>query len=287
MNNLKNWIEAARPKTLPVSMAPVILGSAIAYHNDCFNIFPAAICLIFAVLAQITSNFINDYYDFKKGADREDRLGPVRAVSAGLIAPSRMLHAIIITISTALLSGLILIHFGGWQLIFVGLTVAIFAYAYSGGPYPLSYKGLGDIAVIIFYGIVPVVFTYYVQGLSFPLIAWLASLGVGLTGVNLLIVNNYRDMEADIISGKKTTVVRFGRKTMRYVYLLNCIIAAVIGIWILKIYSIALIPFMIYSFFLWKKLDQLKGRELNKLLGMTSMNVLLYSLILSLVLIFI
>ena len=201
MNNLKNWIEAARPKTLPVSMAPVILGSAIAYHNDCFSIFPAAICLIFAVLAQITYNFINDYYDFKKGADREDRLGPVRAVSAGLIAPSRMLHAIIITISTALLSGLILIHFGGWQLIFVGLTVAIFAFAYSGGPCPLSCTGRRDVGVIIFYGLVPVVFTYYLLGRSSAIISWFASLGVGLIGVTLLIRNTYRILEAHILSG--------------------------------------------------------------------------------------
>ena len=178
-----------------------------------------------------------------------------------------------------------LIHFGGWQLLFVGLLVGIFAYAYSGGPYPLSYKGLGDLAVIVFYGIVPVMFTYYVQGLSFPFVAWILSLGIGLTGVNLLIVNNYRDMEADIISGKKTTVVRFGRKTMRSVYIINCIIAAIIACFALKIFSFVIIPFVIFSFMLWKKLGKLKGRELHKLLGMTSMNVLLYSLLISLTLI--
>ena len=285
MSNLKNWVLAALPKTLPVSMAPVILGYAIAYSHHCFNIFPAFLCMIFAVLAQITSNLINDYYDFKKGADREDRLGPLRTVSAGLITPKKMMHAIIITICVAMLSGIMLIHFGGWQLIFVGLLVGIFAYAYSGGPYPLSYKGLGDLAVIVFYGIVPVMFTYYVQGLSFPFVAWILSLGIGLTGLNLLIVNNYRDMEADIISGKKTTVVRFGRKTMRSVYIINCIIAAIIACFALKIFSFVIIPFVIFSFMLWKKLGKLKGRELNKLLGMTSMNVLLYSLLISLTLI--
>ena len=222
--NIKSWILAARPKTLFVSVAPVLACSALAYHSHSFKYIPAIICLVFGVLAQITSNFINYYYDFKKGADREDRLGPLRAVSAGLITPEAMLRGTILTISVALLIGLSLVYYGGLWLVVIGLLVAIFAFIYSGGPYPLSYHGFGDLAVVVFYGIVPVVCTYYVQVLSFPLHVWLVSVALGLVGMNLLIVNNYRDMEADIISGKKTTVVRFGRKKMSFVYLFNCLI---------------------------------------------------------------
>lgn len=286
MTNFEKWILAARPKTLLVSFSPVLLGSAFAYHYGSFKLIPALICLIFALLAQITSNLVNDYFDYKKGADREDRLGPVRTVSAGLISPQKMMRGIILTISTALLTGLLLIHFGGWQLIFVGLLVAVFAFAYSGGPYPLSYHGLGDIAVLVFYGIVPVVFTYYVQALNFPIEVLIGSIGIGMVGINLLIVNNYRDMEADIISGKKTTVVRFGRKFMRMIYLFNCISAALLSVFFLKIYALAMIPFLLFSFILWRKLGILKGKELNKLLGMSSMNVLIYSITITLIFLF-
>ncbi|MEG1574937.1 MAG: 1,4-dihydroxy-2-naphthoate octaprenyltransferase, partial [Bacteroidales bacterium] len=161
---IKDWFLAARPKTLLVGVAPVLTGSALAYSFGRFNWIPAMICLVFALLAQISSNFINDYYDFKKGTDREDRVGPERAVAAGKITPRAMLRATVITILLALLIGSSLICYGGWWLIPVGALVAIFAFAYSGGPYPLSYHGLGDVAVLIFYGVVPVTFTYYVQG---------------------------------------------------------------------------------------------------------------------------
>lgn len=286
---IKDWFLAARPKTLLVGIAPVLTGSALAYSLGRFNWIPALICLIFAMLAQITSNFVNDYYDFKKGTDREDRLGPERAVATGKISPRAMFRATIITISLALLVGLSLIYYGGWWLIGVGALVAIFAFAYSGGPYPLSYHGLGDIAVLIFYGIVPVLFTYYVQAHDFPLPVWLASIGVGLVGVNVLIVNNYRDMETDVVSGKRTTVVLFGRERMALVYLVNCILAynmgyAVIGYTHFLWLAVSL-PFVAFSVMLWLKLQSLRGKALNKVLGLTSLNVLLYAICLSIALI--
>ena len=286
---LKDWFLAARPKTLFVSVSPVLAGCAFAYYYGCFNLIPAIVCLLFALLAQITSNFVNDYADFKKGADRDDRVGPERAVASGAISAKAMLRATIITIGLALLLGSILIVYGGYWLIGIGLLVAIFAFAYSCGPYPLSYHGLGDVAVLIFYGIVPVVFTYYVQGLSFPMPVFFASIAIGLMGVNLLIVNNYRDMEADAISGKRTTVVRFGRKNMRYIYLINFVIAYNIG-YALTEYTIHIwLPLALPSFIIairqWQMLETQKGKALNKVLGLTAFNVFVYSLALSLALI--
>ena len=277
---LKNWFLAARPKTLLVSLAPVLTGSALACRAGKFNWIPALICLVFALLAQITSNFINDYSDFKKGTDGEDRLGPERAVATGMISPRAMLHATIFTLSLALMIGLLLVYYGGWWLIAVGAAVAVFAIAYSAGPYPLSYHGLGDVAVLLFYGIVPVVFTYYVQALDFPLEVWLASVSVGLVGVNVLIVNNYRDMETDAASGKKTTVVRFGRTAMGWVYLADCVIAYNIGFALLHfdyVWMLISLPFVAFSVMLWQKLTTQRGRILNKVLGMTSLNVLLFA----------
>ena len=282
---IKEWFLAARPKTLLVGVAPVLAGSALAYAFGKFNWIPALICLVFALLAQITSNFVNDYYDFKKGTDREDRLGPERAVATGKISAKAMWRATLITISLALLVGLSLIYYGGWWLIGVGALVAVFAFAYSGGPYPLSYHGLGDIAVLIFYGIVPVVFTYYVQAHDFPVDVWLASIGVGLVGVNVLIVNNYRDMETDAVSGKRTTVVIFGRERMALVYLGNCILAYNLGYAVIGYTSFLWIavsfPFVIFSVMLWFKLQSLRGKALNKVLGMTALNVLLFAVCLS------
>lgn len=282
---IKEWFLAARPKTLLVGVAPVLAGSALAYAFGKFNWIPALICLVFALLAQITSNFVNDYYDFKKGTDREDRLGPERAVATGKISAKAMWRATLITISLALLVGLSLIYYGGWWLIGVGALVAVFAFAYSGGPYPLSYHGLGDIAVLIFYGIVPVVFTYYVQAHDFPVDVWLASIGVGLAGVNVLIVNNYRDMETDAVSGKRTTVVIFGRERMALVYLGNCILAYNLGYAVIGYTSFLWIavsfPFVIFSVMLWFKLQSLRGKALNKVLGMTALNVLLFAVCLS------
>ena len=249
---MKDWFLAARPKTLFVSLSPVIVATSMAYADEKIKWLPAIICAFFAVLAQITSNFINDYSDFKKGTDRNDRIGPQRAVASGLISPQSMLRGTIITISIALLIGLSLVYWGGWWLIPVGALVAIFAFAYSSGPYPLSYHGLGDVAVIIFFGVIPVIFTYYVQANCFPLNVFVASVGVGLVASNLLIVNNYRDAEADTISKKNTTVVLFGRKIMHAVYLINCLIAYILGYYVVGFDSIlwiaVSIPFVFISF---------------------------------------
>ena len=163
------WVEAARPRTLPASVSPVLLGCALAYYDGMFDITPAVLCLLVALFAQIASNFANDYFDFKKGADREDRLGPERAVAQGWITPKAMLAGTFVMLGLACLSGLLLICFADWRLIWVGLAIAICVLAYSAGPFPLAYNGLGDVCVLLFYGVIPVCFTYYIQTLSFSL----------------------------------------------------------------------------------------------------------------------
>ncbi len=282
---IKNWILASRPKTLFVSVAPVMLGASFAFYYSSFKWLPALICLVFALLAQITSNLINDYFDFKKGADTEERLGPARMCASGLIEPKAMLRASMLTMTLALLLGLSLLYWGGVELMFVGAVVAIFAFAYSGGPYPLAYKGWGDVAVLVFYGIVPVYFTYYVQRPVFEINVLLGSVAVGLLGMNLLIVNNYRDYFQDKAVGKMTTVVRFGRPFMSNIYLINILLAFGIGSWIVgqdtSLWWYAVIVFLIYSLKLWRSLISKEGKALNKVLGMTSFNVLIYALLVS------
>lgn len=227
-SRIQAWLEAARPKTLPASFSPVLVGCALAYRDGVFKLAPAILCVLVALLAQIASNFANDYFDFKKGADKEDRLGPERAVASGWITPKAMLWGTFITLGLSCLCGCFLLFFAGWELIGVGIAIAICVLAYSAGPFPLAYNGLGDVCVVLFYGIIPVCFTYYVQALSFSLLSFLLSLSLGLLSANILIVNNYRDYEQDKAARKRTTIVLFGRTFGLLAYLLNGILAVLI-----------------------------------------------------------
>lgn len=215
------WIEAMRLRTLPVSVAGVLGGAACAILLGGFNWLPCLICLLFAVVAQIASNFANEYYDYANGLDRKGREGFRRGVTEGDLSPAAMKRATYLLLVLDSMLGCSLIYWGGWWLIPVGIAIAIFALAYSTGPYPLSHHGLGDVAVIIFFGIVPVMFTTYVQTGSFSGWPLTLSIGValGMLAANVLIVNNYRDMEADHEVGKRTTVVIFGRRTMGILYI--------------------------------------------------------------------
>lgn len=284
------WVEAARPRTLPASVSPVLLGCALAYYDGMFDITPAVLCLLVALFAQIASNFANDYFDFKKGADREDRLGPERAVAQGWITPKAMLAGTFVMLGLACLSGLLLICFADWRLIWVGLAIAICVLAYSAGPFPLAYNGLGDVCVVLFYGIIPVCFTYYVQALSFSLLSFLLSLSLGLLSANILIVNNYRDYEQDKAARKRTTIVLFGRTFGLVTYLLNGIFAVLITLpllmdaspWLVCLFA----AFSVLFAATWLEMKQYQGRELNRTLGHTARNVFIYAVLLSVVLLF-
>jgi 1,4-dihydroxy-2-naphthoate octaprenyltransferase len=208
---LRVWISAARPRTLPAAVAPVLVGSAMARHDQRFDPEAAAICLAFALLVQVGTNFANDYYDFVHGADTGARVGPRRAVASGLVQPGTMRLAMAITFAAAFAVGLGLIHWGGPWMLAVGAASILCGIAYTGGPWPLGYLGLGDALVFVFFGLVAVSVTYFVQAGRITGLALLAGIPMGLLAANILVVNNYRDADTDAAAGKRTLVVRFGR----------------------------------------------------------------------------
>ena len=264
-SRIQAWLEAARPKTLPASFSPVLVGCALAYRDGVFKLAPAILCVLVALLAQIASNFANDYFDFK-------------------------LWGTFITLGLSCLCGCFLLFFAGWELIGVGIAIAICVLAYSAGPFPLAYNGLGDVCVVLFYGIIPVCFTYYVQALSFSLLSFLLSLSLGLLSANILIVNNYRDYEQDKAARKRTTIVLFGRTFGLVTYLLNGILAFLITLpllmdaspWLVCLFA----AFSVLFAATWLEMKQYQGRELNRTLGHTARNVFIYAVLLSVVLLF-
>lgn len=285
---MNNWIEAMRPRTLPVSVAGVLTAIGIATWQGVFKPIPALLCVLFALLAQIASNFANEYYDFKRGTDKKGRVGPRRGVTEGDITPKAMRNVTFVTLALASIIGCGLIPFGGWRLVPVGITIAIFALAYSTGPYPLSYHGLGDIAVIIFFGLVPVNLTYYVQSGDFNLIVLMASIAIGLLSMNVLLVNNYRDMEDDAVAGKHTTVVIFGRKFAGLAYMFSGYIA--MGMLSILWLSLPIWAFIVPVIYLvlhtitWHKLTTRFGVALNQILGATARNMLIFAIMLLVIL---
>lgn len=219
------WLTATRPRTLPAAVAPVLVGTALAWQAGRFDAWAAAICLGFALLIQIGTNFANDYYDFVKGADTAVRVGPRRAVASGWVTPAAMRHAMTAVFLAAFLLGLSLVAWGGPWLIVIGVASVLCGFAYTGGPYPLGYHGWGDVFVFLFFGLVAVGATYFVQA-GWPLLGvWLLAVPVGLLATNILVANNYRDVETDTAAGKRTLVVRFGRGFARAQFSLSLFLA--------------------------------------------------------------
>ncbi len=278
---IKNWIEEARPKTLAASLSPVIIACAIALSEGVFIANAALLCIGVAVLSQIASNFANDYFDFKHGIDGEERLGPERAVLKGRISTKAMLIGSIVTVGLACLCGLGLLMYADWKIILVGAFIAIAVFAYSAGPWPLSQHALGDVAVLLFYGVIPVSMTYYVMAGHFSIRSFLFSIGVGLLSVNILMVNNYRDIDQDRAANKVTTAVLFGRKPIYVAYLINVLISSSFII-IFSQTIVAVIATMI-SLFLgiatWIEMGKKDGQELNIPFEHTARNVLIYSIL--------
>ena len=284
---MKKWIEAMRLRTLPVSISGVLAGIACAMATGRFNIVPAVLCLLFAMLAQIASNFGNEYYDYKKGIDKKGREGFRRGVTEGDISPNAMKYATFGTLGAAAVVGCLMLFYGSWWMVPVGICIGLFALAYSAGPYPLSHHGLGDVAVIVFFGIVPVTLTCYLQqgswngsDISFPI-----SATIGLLAANVLVVNNYRDEEDDRAVGKNTTVVIFGRTAMGWAYLVSGLIAVGIALPVLlQIHPAAIAApaaYLALHITTWRKLVTLKGAALNPILGQTARNLLIFTLLLA------
>lgn len=231
MSSLKIWLEATRPKTLPAAVAPVFLGTALACADARVDWRAAVICLGFALLMQIGTNFANDYLDGIKGTDTKARLGPRRAVASGLIAPAVMKRATILVLAVGFCLGLGLIPFGGWWLLAVGVASVSCAWLYTGGPYPLAYNGLGDVFVVLFFGLVAVGCTYYVQAGAVSANVLLLGFACGLLVNNILVVNNYRDWGEDRAAGKRTLVVLLGRRVALLQYRVSTALAGVVVLW--------------------------------------------------------
>ena len=223
MKQIKCWIEAMRLRTLPVSLAGVVLGTGYALSFGNVRWGAVALCFAVALLAQIASNFANEYYDFRNGLDRVGREGPRRGVTEGDITPGAMKAATFITLALACCAGLALVPYGEWWLILVGIAVALGALAYSTGPFPLSHHGLGEVAVILFFGVVPVNFTCWLASGAWDIYCLMGSVSAGLLGANVLIVNNYRDVEDDASVGKHTLAVILGAPLMPWIYAINAL----------------------------------------------------------------
>lgn len=287
-NSFKAWLLAARPKTLTGAAVPVMIGLAAAWKDldgNTFDFIPAVLCMLFAFLMQIEANFVNDYFDWKKGNDDEDsRLGPLRACSQGWVTPRAMVIAMIATMAVACLVGLPLVLYGGWEMILVGISCVVFCVLYTT---LFSYHGLGDVLVLVFFGIVPVCLTYYLQTGTFTSSVVILSVACGLAVDNLLIVNNYRDIDNDRRDGKITLIVRIGREKGAMLYLLLGAVATFTAMAVCHFSLVTII--MVLYLFLHRKafltLRTLQGRELNRVLGDTARNIFIYGILTSLILI--
>lgn len=292
-NSVKAWLLATRPKTLSAAAVPVMIGTAFAWRNtsEQFNWIPAILCLLFAWIMQIDSNLVNDYFDFKKGNDDETRLGPKRACSEGWITSNAMVWGILITTLLGCMTGIPLILYGGLEMVMVGIACVVFCFLYTT---LFSYHGLGDILVLLFFGIIPVCCTYYVcmplhqQIPTGEVIA--SSIACGLAIDALLIVNNYRDIDNDRSNGKITLAVRLGESKTRRLYESIGYIAA--GIMIIRVFfdsyqTDKLIPtyalYLIYIILHRQSYQEMKrinkGAKLNQVLGLTARNILVFGLL--------
>ena len=300
VNSLKAWILAARPKTLTGAAVPVMIGiaCAVAMYGWCgIRVVPAVLCMLFALIMQVDANFVNDYFDFMKGTDDEQRLGPKRACAQGWITASAMRSGLFVTTLLACIVGLPLVYYGGWEMIMVGLACVVFCFLYT---ISFSYIGLGDLLVLVFFGIVPVCMTYWLTApptalTSIPFAVVLMSIACGLIIDTLLVVNNYRDIENDRRAGKLTLIVRIGERGGLVLYLMLGLVGTLLAIagvvlldwhdgqWtqsLLIIYT----PFHTWAFNEMRYIR--KGAELNRVLGMTARNMFIFGLLASAALVF-
>ncbi|MFA5837828.1 MAG: 1,4-dihydroxy-2-naphthoate polyprenyltransferase [Bellilinea sp.] len=282
----RSWLIAARPKTLPAAAAPVILGSAVAFAEGGFRLGPALAALAGALLLQIGANFANDYFDYKKGADTAARLGPLRVTQSGLLTAHQVIGGMIVVFGLAALIGGYLIAVGGWPVVVIGLLSIMAALAYTGGPYPLGYNGLGEVFVFIFFGLAATCGTYFVQtgAVSAPVLY--AAISIGLLISAILVVNNLRDIETDRASGKRTQAVRLGERGSLREY--NTLLALAYGGLVFSVITRAVSPWALLAFgsaprafSLARQVAVTRGRELNRLLGATGQLVLLFSILYS------
>ena len=278
---LKTWILAARPATLTAAAVPVAVGAACAHAAGGFRLLPTLGALLGALWIQIGTNFANDVFDHEKGADTDDRVGPMRAVASGLLTAEQMRRGMWIAFGIATLFGLYMAWVGGWPMIAIGVVSILCGIAYTGGPYPLGYHGLGDVFVLIFFGFVAVCGTVWINLLALTDLAWWASVPPGVLATAILVVNNVRDVETDVRAGKRTLAVRFGRRAgvAEYVVLLVAAYLVPVALVVLGLSGLSvLLPLLTLpiAVILTRKLFSLRGTELNPVLASTAKLLLLH-----------
>lgn len=284
ISKFESWVLASRPKTLLAAAVPVVIGTSIAVKEGKYDLLAAFTALLCSVLIQIGTNFVNDLYDHLAGSDTEKRVGPVRALATGLISVNEMKIGIIVTFGLAFIFGLYLVLISNWIMLVVGIISILAGYAYTAGPYPLAYNGLGDIFVFLFFGFVGTTGTYYVQSGEVSPLAFWASVPVGALVTNILVVNNYRDKEQDEQAGKHTLAVKFGKAFTRIQYIIFMLVSYAVPVVVYFTFHqklIVLLPFLTLplSVKLIRMIYTLEGQELNKTLELTAKLSLIYGVL--------
>ena len=285
-NKLNSWILASRPKTLPAAVVPVLVGSALAVSVGKFYLPYSIVALLCALLIQIGTNFTNDLYDYLKGADSKQRKGPARVLASGLISVREMKIGSILVFGLSFILGLYLVYSCGILVLWIGIISIFAGIVYTAGPFPLAYNGLGDFFVFAFFGVVGTMGTFYLHTQEFSILSFLISLPVGALTTNILIVNNYRDIEEDKAAGKNTLAVYLGRKFTRWEFIILLLLS----------YAVSLILFLNFEYSLWiflpyitipftilliRMLFKLKGESLNKTLELTAKFAGVYGILFS------
>jgi len=286
-SKIENWLLASRPRTLLAAVVPVMVGSALAISHNKFTLILSLIALLCSILIQVGTNFTNDLYDYLKGTDKEDRIGPRRVLVSGLISTTEMKMGIVTVFGLAFLLGLYLVYAAGIVILIIGIISILAGLAYTAGPYPLAYNGLGDVFVFAFFGIVGTTGTYYLHLHEFSLLSFLIAVPVGALITNILVVNNYRDIEEDREADKYTLAVKLGKKFTRFQFVNSIAIS----------YLILFIIYFNYDFTYWiflplislpiavilvKTLQTLEGEGLNKTLELSAKYAALFGLLFSL-----
>jgi 1,4-dihydroxy-2-naphthoate octaprenyltransferase len=278
MNNsfkIESWIIASRPKTLLAAFVPVMVGSALAINIGHFNPLVSFIALLCSILIQVGTNFTNDLYDYLKGADTQNRKGPQRVLACGLISVKEMKLGIFTSFLSAFLLGLYLVYIGGILILIIGVVSILAGLAYTAGPYPLAYKGLGDVFVFMFFGIIGTMGTFYLHTNELSIAAFISSIPVGSLITNILVVNNYRDIDEDRAAGKNTLAVKLGRTFTQYQFIFLIVVSFLAPLALFLFYNFNIWIFLPYitlpvAYKITKMLFTLDGFELNKTLELTA-----------------
>ena len=285
-NKLNSWVLASRPKTLLAAVVPVLVGSALAISVGEFFLPYSLVALLCSILIQIGTNFTNDLYDFLKGADNIKRKGPRRVLASGLISVTEIKFAIVLVFGLAFLLGLYLVFSVGLLILWVGIISIIAGIAYTAGPFPLAYHGLGDVFVFLFFGVVGTMGTFYLHTQEISLLSFITSIPVGALITNILIVNNYRDIEEDREANKRTLAVLLGRTFTRWQYIVLIAICYLVSLILNFQFNYSLWIFLPYltipiTIILVRMLYKYNGEELNKTLELTARFAGLYGLLFS------